>query len=135
MSNQNSTAEPRTEPRGLDGMEGLALLALEQATESANLKAMISELRWTIETRHTLRTLIQTLRKEKRRRANQAVAVQLEQILSDALKGLDSASEMSEMTSMRLQMMLDRRAKFISTLSNILKKISSTQDTLTQNIK
>lgn len=54
----------------------------------------------------------------------------------DGLKGrLDGMNEMSEMTSLRLQMTMDRRSKFISTLSNMMKKISSTQDTLVQNIK
>jgi putative addiction module CopG family antidote len=48
---------------------------------------------------------------------------------------LDSMNDMSEMTSMRLQMMMDRRSKFFSTLSNIMKKISTTQDTLVQNLK
>lgn len=51
------------------------------------------------------------------------------------LKKLDSMNEMSEMNSLRLQMTIDRRSKFISTLSNIMKKISTTQDTLVQNIK
>jgi hypothetical protein len=54
----------------------------------------------------------------------------------DKLKGkLDGMNEMSEMTSLRLQMLMDRRSKFISTLSNIMRKISTTQDTLVQNIK
>lgn len=48
---------------------------------------------------------------------------------------LGAMNEMSEMTSLRLQMMMDRRSKFISTLSNIMKKISATQDTVEQNIK
>jgi hypothetical protein len=52
------------------------------------------------------------------------------------IKGrLDSMNEMSEMTSLRLQMMMDRRSKFISTLSNIMKKVSTTQETITQNLK
>jgi len=50
-------------------------------------------------------------------------------------KKLKSMNEMSEMTSLRLQMTMDRRSKFISTLSHIMKKISTTQDTLVQNIK
>jgi len=55
---------------------------------------------------------------------------------ADIMKNkLDSMSEMNEMTSLRLQMMMDRRSKFIATLSNIMKKISSTQDTLVQNLK
>lgn len=44
-------------------------------------------------------------------------------------------NELSKMTSLRLQMTMDRRSKFISTLSNIMKKISTTQDKLIQNIK
>jgi hypothetical protein len=61
-----------------------------------------------------------------------------EQLLAirDGLKDqLDSLSEMSEMTSLRLQMAMDRRSKFMQTLSNIMKKISSTEDTLVQNLK
>ena len=39
------------------------------------------------------------------------------------------------MTSLRLQMTMDRRSKFISTLSQMMKKTSTTQDILVQNIK
>lgn len=54
----------------------------------------------------------------------------------DALRNnLDGMNEMSEMTSLRLQMTMDRRSKFISTLSQIMKKISTTQHTLVQNLK
>ena len=56
--------------------------------------------------------------------------------LVEELKGkLDGLNEMSEMTSLRLQMTMDRRSKFISTLSSMMKKISTTQDTLVQNLK
>jgi hypothetical protein len=56
--------------------------------------------------------------------------------IQDELKGkLDGMNELSEMTSLRLQMSMDRRSKLISTLSNILKKISTTQETLVQNLK
>jgi hypothetical protein len=48
---------------------------------------------------------------------------------------LDAMTEMSEMTSLRLQMIMERRSRFISTLSNLMKKISATQDTLIQNLK
>jgi hypothetical protein len=48
---------------------------------------------------------------------------------------LDSMNEMSEMTSMRLQMAMDRRSKFVEALSNIMKKIDSTQETIIQNLK
>lgn len=56
--------------------------------------------------------------------------------LEDDLKGkLDGMSEMSEMTSLRLQLAMDKKSKFMSTLSNVMKKISTTQDLLVQNIK
>ena len=64
--------------------------------------------------------------------------IRYEQLLAirDGLKDqLDSMSEMSKMTSLRLQMAMDRRSKFMQTLSNIMKKISSTEDTPVQNLK
>lgn len=48
---------------------------------------------------------------------------------------LDSMSEMGEMESLRLQMAMDRMSKMMSTLSNILKKISDTSNQITQNLK
>jgi hypothetical protein len=48
---------------------------------------------------------------------------------------LDSVNETSAMTSLRKQMMMDRRSKFIQTLSSIMRKISTTQESLVQNLK
>lgn len=67
-----------------------------------------------------------------------AAAEELDDEALDAIAGgggRGGMNEMSEMTSLRLQMTMDRRSKFISTLSNIMKKISSTQDTIVSNIK
>jgi len=47
----------------------------------------------------------------------------------------DQLDSMSEMTSIRLQMAMDRRAKFVEALSNILKTIDATSDTIVQNLK
>ena len=55
----------------------------------------------------------------------------LEQIQQD----IDSMSEMGEMESLRLQMAMDRMSKMLSTLSNILKKISDTSSQIVQNLK
>jgi hypothetical protein len=56
--------------------------------------------------------------------------------LQEAIKkDLDSMSEMGEMESLRLQMAMDRLSKMMSTLSNILKKISDTAESITQNLK
>jgi hypothetical protein len=59
----------------------------------------------------------------------------LNSLRGDIQGNLDGLNEMSEMTSLRLQMTMDRRSKFIETLSNIMKKIGTTQETLAQNIK
>ena len=48
---------------------------------------------------------------------------------------LDSLSEMGEMESLRLQMAMDRMSKMMSTLSNLLKKMSDTASEITQNLK
>src|SRR6478672_7904440 len=48
---------------------------------------------------------------------------------------VDSMSEMGEMESLRLQMAMDRMSKMMSTLSNLLKKISCTASQITQNMK
>lgn len=56
--------------------------------------------------------------------------------MKDKLKSdLDSMSEMGEMESLRLQMAMDRMSKMMSTLSNLLKKISKTADDIVQNLK
>jgi len=48
---------------------------------------------------------------------------------------LDSMTEMSETTAMRLQMMMDRRSKFMEALSNMMKKMAATSDSIKQNLK
>lgn len=56
--------------------------------------------------------------------------------MTDKMKNdLDSMSEMGEMESLRLQSAMDRKSKMMSTLSNILKKISQTADQIVQNLK
>lgn len=58
------------------------------------------------------------------------------QELQNSLKSeLDSMNEMSEMESLRLQMAMDRRSKFMETLSNLMKKTSDTQSSLIANLK
>jgi len=49
--------------------------------------------------------------------------------------GSDSMSSLSEEMSLKLQMTMDSRQKTIQTLSDIMKKISTTQDSIIENIK
>jgi hypothetical protein len=56
--------------------------------------------------------------------------------IQDELKNkLDSMSELGELESIRLQMALDRRSKFLETLSNVMKKLSDTDSSIVQNLK
>jgi hypothetical protein len=55
--------------------------------------------------------------------------------LEEIKDNLNSLNEQSEILSLKLQMTMDRRSKYISTLSNMMKKISTTQDDIIQNIK
>jgi len=66
---------------------------------------------------------------------NAATTKQLTQVekLSGQLE--DDLSEMGELESLRLQMMMDRVSKMMTTLSNLLKKMQDTQEAITQNLK
>src|SRR5690349_3157833 len=54
----------------------------------------------------------------------------------DAMKDeLDSLSGLSEEEELRLQLVMDRLAKFMNTLSNVTKRNSDTQNAIVQNFK
>jgi hypothetical protein len=48
---------------------------------------------------------------------------------------LDTASELGEAESLRLQMAMDRQSKLMQEISNIMKKLSDTGDSIVQNVK
>lgn len=60
---------------------------------------------------------------------------ELDQLADQIKNDLDSMSEMGEMDSLRLQSYMDRQTKILTTLSNILKKISKTAEEIIQNLK
>jgi len=56
-------------------------------------------------------------------------------VIAGTKSDLDSMSDLSDSESLKLQMAMDRLSKMMSSLSNILKKMSDTADTITQNLK
>jgi hypothetical protein len=64
-----------------------------------------------------------------------AVVKKIDSLIDQAKADLDSLSEMGEMESLRLQMAMDRLSKLMSTLSNLLKKVSDTASSIVQNLK
>ena len=63
------------------------------------------------------------------------VRSELDLVVDEMKHDLDSMSELGEMESLRLQMAMDRMSKMMSTLSNLLKKMSDTASQITQNMK
>jgi len=59
----------------------------------------------------------------------------LSRLQSELKDSLDSMGEMSEMDSLRLQMAMDRRAKLVAALSNLLKKMNDTSGSILGNLK
>ena len=60
---------------------------------------------------------------------------QLDCIVAELEGKLDSLSDLSEMAAIKMQMLMDRRSKFMEMLSNMMKKISETQAALVGNLK
>jgi len=64
-----------------------------------------------------------------------ASAAEITKVQDDMKAKLDSLNELSEQRNLKMQMYMDRRSKAMETLSNIMKKISETQDSIIQNMK
>jgi len=61
--------------------------------------------------------------------------VSADDLVAIVKKDLDSTSELGETESLRLQMAMDRLSKLMTTLSNLLKKLSDTGDSIVRNLK
>ncbi len=66
---------------------------------------------------------------------NQIVKVDVGRKIEAIKRDLDSMSEMGEEQQLKMQMYMDRRSKIMETLSNLMKKISDTQDEIIKNMK
>lgn len=68
-------------------------------------------------------------------RETQARLTTIQRSMDEVSNKIDSMSEMGETESLRLQMAMDRFSKMMTTLGNVLKKISDTSSSITQNLK
>jgi len=127
---------------GLSSMdiESLVLMVMMDATneQENELQAIMNEMQAQNNAKQQLRNQMNAINRDV---AANGSAMQATPIPSPSSGGqnlksrLDSLNELSEMTSLRLQMAMDRRSKFVTALSNVLKKISSTGETIIQNMK
>ena len=134
-----ATVEVRVVAQPTDDVGALAFLVLMQAAKSAqeDLRAVMAQVK-----------AITAAKKRLQEKARPALAEELDyeavfqlvatlyaKQLQGEIAGLLEKGELSEMEQLRLQMAMDRLAKMMSTLSNILKKISDTASQITQNLK
>ncbi len=127
-----------------DDIEAIAFLVLMQASRSAqeDLKAIMAEVKAITNAKAKLREMLDqpSERGLDLFSANAVISAlitraELCRVVEGMQNDLDSMSELSETESLRLQMAMDRISKFMSTLSNILKKMSDTASQITQNLK
>lgn len=106
-------------------IEALAFIVMAQAAQAAeaDLRAILAEMKQSQRTKEELRQFL-----EYRRRLRAGAK-------PTPPAGLDSFAEISDPEALRLQMLLDRRAKMISALSNLLQRMAETQAAITQNLK
>src|SRR5260221_294068 len=116
---------------------GLAVQALQDLARDS--EQYMAEVKAATSAKQRLRELIVKVAREVSQAATEpqppAPLPDLETLLEELKSSLGSMSEMSEETSLRLQMTMDRRSKFVAALSNIMKAIGDTQNSLAGNLK
>ena len=103
----------------------LVLMGAAREMEDA-ARAVTEELEAMRRKKNVLRDLLERLARESEA-VEKALRCEYEQAFI--------STENGELESLRLQTAMDRVSKTMSTLSNILKKLSDTQSSITQNLK
>lgn len=113
--------------RGLGGtdVDALAFLVMMEAARSA---------------REDLKAIMDGVKQLDRDKASARQAVVASRSASASVRArmrndVDSLTRLGEMESLRLQVAMDRQAKLMSTLSNLMKKVSDTGAPIIQNLK
>lgn len=125
-------------------IESLAFIVLMQMAREAaeDLKAIMAEVKAINNKKAAQRELLADLREiaadggevgDCRREPCEAPS--LEARIAEVQDELDAMNEQSELLTLRLQMSMDRHARLLQTLSNIMKKISDTADQIVSNLK
>jgi hypothetical protein len=136
----------RVEVREADNAdtESLVIIVMMEAHRSAqeDLKAVLDQIKAVTAQKKKVRELLKQqpdrgldLLSVTSLAATLVMKSELDRVTDELKHDLDSMSELGEMESLRLQMAMDRMSKMMSTLSNLLKKISCTTSQITQNMK
>ena len=126
-------------------IQAMAFLVLMQASKSAqeDLKAIMAGVKAVNGAKAKQRELLGLKQKQDAQAdaldADSFVialaSLQVDALVAETEADIDSMSAMGEMQQIRLQMAMDRRAKMLSALCNIMKKIADTQSNITGNLK
>lgn len=114
-------------------IEALTFLVLMEASKSSeeDLKSIMDNTKKTNAQKETVRTMQQNTATARKDSSHPAINTKIYTLKTRN----DSLNTMNEMTQLRLQMVMDRRNKIMITLSNLMKKISSTEDQIISNLK
>ena len=130
----------------------MAFIVLMEAAKSAqdDLRAIMAQVKEINKAKSDQRDLLQSMQSKPSKPSKRPVELdcdgvlqlmlvvygkQIEAEAEELINDIDSMSEMGEMESLRLQMAMDRMSKMMSTLSNLLKKMSDTNSQIVQNMK
>jgi hypothetical protein len=122
-----------------DDVETVAFLVLVRAARSAqeDVRAVMAQVKAITEAKKRLREKPHPLLPDELddEAIFHVVATLFAKQLQAEIAELLEKGELSELEQLRLQMAMDRLAKLMGTLSNILKKMADTASQITQNLK
>lgn len=106
-------------------VESLVVMVMMEtaAMEEQEIRDQLEQMKKVNAEKERLRAIVAELRKQR------------EAVKDDLKAKYDAMNEQSQVEQLRLQMMMDRRARLMETLSNLMKKFSDIQSTLIQNLK
>ena len=148
---------------GNQDIEALAFLVLMQASKSAqeDLKSIMAQVKSINNQKSKIREALASLDDKNRsitrarldsfklllkpqpnvKRTNNIPStreisqVEIDNMRTGLIESRDSLSGLGEERQLKLQILMDRRSKIMTTLSNLMKKISQTQDNIIANLK
>lgn len=106
------------------------------ADAERDLKAVLADMQAKVAAKQRLRQLLSQVNQELGKVQGDTGYGALVREAQGVITGhLDAMNGMSEETSLRLREAMDRHAKLMTTLSNVLKKMSDTSSAITGNMK
>lgn len=116
-------------------IEALCFLIMMEASKDSreDLKSIMAKTKEVNKEKQSLRNQKRNFTKSKNDSTKPNLSIQTKNLKIQNEKA--DQTDYAEQSSLRLQMVMDRRSKILSALSNIMKKISNSQDQIISNLK